>query len=163
MTDDVETIASKLTPNMVRSLTWWCRDGYVSSEVDDATRRALVRRGLGSWSSSEVALTELGFDVRKVLLERQRVAKEAELQMLADQAAAERKIREEGYEDGVRFAERRRQDEVDNLLKHLQILVSRYPECSTIITFKEMKERSDTGVVVATPVENGYEFKVRQR
>lgn len=52
---------------------------------------------------------------------------------------------------------------IQNLLKQLQILVSRYPDCSTVITFEEMEERSDVGVVVATPVENGIELKVRQR
>lgn len=102
MNDDIEKIADRLTPNMVRSLTWWCHDGSVSSEVDDSTRKGLVRRGLGTWASAQfVELTDLGRQVREVLLERQRVAKEAELQMLAERAAAERKIRDEGYEAGA--------------------------------------------------------------
>ncbi len=51
------------------------------------------------------------------------------------------------------------EQQIQNLLKQLQILVSRYPGCSTVITFREMEERSGVGVVVATPVENGIELK----
>lgn len=100
---DIEKTAAGLTPNMVKALTWWCHDGYVSSEVDDATRRGLVRRDLGSWASGgEVALSDLGFDVRKVLLAKAEAEEQAKTEALAAKAAAERKIRDEGYEAGQR-------------------------------------------------------------
>jgi hypothetical protein len=162
---DIEKTADGLTPNMVKSLTWWCHDGEISSEVDDATRRGVVRRNLGTWSSGQcVTLTDLGQQVREVLLERQRVAKEAELQMLADQAAAERKIRDEGYEAGRLLAQRQNEDQIRDLWNTVQILISRYPGCETVITVKEMEERSDLGVVsTVDEVDGGKRLKVRQR
>lgn len=55
------------------------------------------------------------------------------------------------------------EQKVQNLLKQMQILVARYPDCETVITFEEIKERSDVGVVLAQPVDDGIRLTVRQR
>jgi hypothetical protein len=85
---DIEKLAAGLTPNMVKSLTWWCHDGGISSDVEDATKRALVKRGLTAWASGErLTLTELGGQVREVLLARQQAEEESEKQALRDRNA----------------------------------------------------------------------------
>ncbi len=161
---DVEKTANRLPLNMVRSLTWWCEDGEVREDVEHATKRGLVNRGLVTWTDGpSPKLTPLGEQVREFLLVKAKAEEEARMQALAETLAAERKIRDEGYEAGVKFAEERDGDKVANLLKQLQILVSRYPDCETVITFEEMKERSDVGVVLAQPVDEGIRLQVRQR
>jgi hypothetical protein len=72
---DIPKLASSLTPNMVQSLTSWCHDKGISWDVDDSTRRALVRRELAVWSGGgNLALTALGEQVRAVLMERKGAA-----------------------------------------------------------------------------------------
>jgi hypothetical protein len=72
---DIEKLAAGLTPNMVRSLTSWCHDKGISWDVDDATRRALVKRDLAVWSGGgNVSLTSLGEQVRAVLAEKKGAA-----------------------------------------------------------------------------------------
>jgi Xaa-Pro aminopeptidase len=62
---DAEKPAAKLTLNMARALAWWCRNGMISADVDDSTRRALVRRGLGTWAGGgSVALTPAGLEAQ---------------------------------------------------------------------------------------------------
>jgi hypothetical protein len=161
---DIEKTANRLPLNMVRALTWWCQDGGIREDVENATKRGLVNRGLVTWADGpSPKLTPLGEQVREFLLAKAKAEEEAELKALADKLAAERKIRDEGYAAGVKFAEQRDGDKVENLLKQLQILVSRYPDCATVITFKEIKERSDVGVVLAQPVDDGIRLTVRQR
>lgn len=88
---DIESLSAGLTPNMVRSLTWWCLNDTINSDVDDSTKRAIVRRGLGVWSSGQcVDLTEVGRQVREVLLAKQQAEEAAKTQALAEQLAAER-------------------------------------------------------------------------
>lgn len=52
---------------------------------------------------------------------------------------------------------------IRDLWETVQILVERYPGCETVITAKEMAERSHLGVVVTTEVDGGTRLKVRQR
>lgn len=161
---DVEKTANRLPLNMVRSLTWWCQDGEVREDVEHATKRGLVNRGLVTWTEGpSPKLTPLGEQVREFLLTKAKAEEEARMQALAEKLAAERKIRDEGYEAGVKFAEERDGDKVENLLKQLQILVSRYPGCETVITFEEIKELPDVGVMLAQPVDDGIQLTVRQR
>ena len=161
---DIEKIANRLPLNMVRSLTWWCEGGEVREDVEHATKRGLVNRGLVTWTEGPTPkLTPFGEQVREFLLAKAVAEEQARLEALAEKLTAERKIRDEGYEAGVRFAEQRDGDKVENLLKQLQILVSRYPDCETTITFEEMKELSDGGVMLAQPVEDGIQLTVRQR
>lgn len=63
--EDAEKAAVKLTPSMARVLAWWCRNGVISADVDDATRRGLVHRGLGTWAGGgTVALTGAGLEAQ---------------------------------------------------------------------------------------------------
>lgn len=55
------------------------------------------------------------------------------------------------------------EQKIRDLWNLVQILLSRYPGCETVITEKEMRERSDLGVVVTTEVDGGTRLKVRQR
>lgn len=56
------------------------------------------------------------------------------------------------------------EQQIKNLTDTLQILVSRYPDCETLITDKEIVERSDAGVLMSTrQVDGGYLLKIRQR
>lgn len=162
---DVEKTAKALTLNMTRAITWWCSgEGVIHADVTDATKRGLVKRGLATWNDGLCPkLTDDGQQVRAFLLEKAKADEDAKTQALAEKCAAERKIRDEGYEAGVKFAEQRHGHEVENLLKQLQILVSRYPDCETVITREEMKERSDVGVLMAHPVDDGIRLAVRQR
>lgn len=67
---NIAKLASSLTPNMVRSLTSWCHDKGISWDVDDSTRKALVKRDLAVWSGGgNISLTSLGEQVRAVLME----------------------------------------------------------------------------------------------
>jgi hypothetical protein len=103
---DIETTASALTPNMVKTMTWWCHDGVVHADVDAGTKRALVKRGLAVWETASVPLcvhlTPLGQQVREVLEARAKAEEEAKMQAYLAKSAAERKIRESGYKDGQR-------------------------------------------------------------
>lgn len=54
-----------LTLNMNRALAWWCHNSVISADVDDATRRAIVRRGLGTWAGGgSVQLTHAGLEAQ---------------------------------------------------------------------------------------------------
>jgi hypothetical protein len=65
-------------------------------------------------------------------------------------------------ETGQQLVDQARQ--IDDLWKTVQILVSRYPNCETVITEAEMRERSDLGVVsTADQPDGGRRFWVRQR
>ena len=64
-----EEAASKLTPQMRLALTTWCQEGVVHSDTEDATKRGLVTRGLGTWVCGRVVLNELGLAVRECLME----------------------------------------------------------------------------------------------
>lgn len=103
---DIEKTASALTPNMVKSMTWWCNDGVVHADVDASTKRALVKRGLAAWEAGDVPLcvelTPLGQQVREVLLVRQKAEEDAKTQRVAQEEAAKWKYREAGYKDGHR-------------------------------------------------------------
>jgi hypothetical protein len=56
------------------------------------------------------------------------------------------------------------QQQIDNLWKTIQILISRYPNCETVTTVSEMRDRSDLGVVSTSDVpDGGRRFWVRQR
>ena len=54
---------------------------------------------------------------------------------------------------------------IRDLWNTVQILISRYPGCETVITPKEMEERSDLGVVSTIELRDsgGVLLKVRQR
>lgn len=56
------------------------------------------------------------------------------------------------------------EQQIQNLWNTIQILISRYPGCETVITEKEMRERPDIGVVstIEQP-DGGVLLKVRQR
>lgn len=72
---DIKKTAAGLTPNMVKSLTSWCHDKGISWDVDDSTRRALVKRDLAVWSGGgNLSLTPLGVRVREVLMSREGAA-----------------------------------------------------------------------------------------
>jgi hypothetical protein len=56
------------------------------------------------------------------------------------------------------------EQQIRNLWNTVQILISRYPGCETVITAKEIEERSDLGVVsTIDEVDGGKRLKVRQR
>lgn len=103
---DIDTLAASLTPNMVRTMTWWCREGVVHADVDAGTKRALVKRGLATWEAGDaplcVSLTPLGWQVREVLEAKLKAEEEARMRTALAKSAAERKIREAGYNDGYR-------------------------------------------------------------
>lgn len=102
---DIEKTASALTPNMVRSLTWWCHDGRIG-DIDNSTKRALVKRGLTTWASGEcLDLTELGQQVREVLLVRAKAEEEAKAQVVAREEAKKWEFRDAGYKDGHRVGQ----------------------------------------------------------
>lgn len=101
---DIEKTADGLTRNMVRSLTWWCHDGRIG-DIDNSTKRALVKRGLTTWASGEcLDLTDLGKQVREVLLARAKAEEEAKTQALAREEAKKWEFRQAGYDDGYRVA-----------------------------------------------------------
>lgn len=162
---DVEKTAKALTLNMVKAVTWWCSgEGVIHADVTDATKRGLVRRGLATWNDGLCPkLTDDGRKVREFLLAKAKADEDAKTQALADKADAERKIRDEGYEAGVKFAEQRHCREVENLLQQLQVLVSRYPGCETVITAEEMAALPVGGVVLAQQGPDGIRLTVRQR
>lgn len=163
---DIEKTANRLTLNMVRSLTWWCEDGEAREDVENATKRGLVNRGLATWTDGpEPKLTPLGEQVREFLLAKAKAEEEARLQALAAQLAVDRAKYDEGYEAGRKLAEQQHKDKVQDLWNVIQILVTRYPGCETAITAKELVERSDLGVVVVSDPEpdGSIRLKVRQR
>lgn len=165
--DDVEKIAKGLNDNMVKTMTWWSKGGTIQCDVPKSTQNALVKRGLAFWPPNEelcADLTELGLQVQAHLVEKAQADQDAKDRELAAKFAAERKIRDEGYEAGVKFAELRMKDEIKGLWETVQILVSRYPNCETVITESEMRDRSDLGVVsTADEPDGGRRFWVRQR
>lgn len=72
---DIHKLCAGLTPNMVKALTSWCHDRGISWDVDDSTRKALVKRDLAVWSGGgNVSLTSLGEQVRAALTEKEGVA-----------------------------------------------------------------------------------------
>lgn len=163
---DIEKTANRLPLTMVRSLTWWCQDGEVREDVEHATKRGLVNRGLVTWTDGpSPKLTPLGEQVREFLLAKAKAEEEAELKALAAQLAADRAKYDEGYEAGRKLAERQHEDKTADLWNVIQILVQRYPGCGTVITAKELEERSDLGVVVVSDPEpdGSIRLKVRQR
>lgn len=163
---NVEKTAKELTLNMVRALTWWCEDGEVREDVENATKRGLVKRGLVTWANGPCPkLTSLGEQVREFLLTKGKAEEEAKLQALADQLAADRAKYNEGYEAGQKLTQRQHEDKIRDLLNLIQIFVTRYPGCETAITAKELEERSDLGVVVVSDPEpdGSIRLKVRQR
>lgn len=110
VTDDISKLADKLTPNMVLTMTWWCsKEGVVHADVDAATKRALVKRGLAVWETTSVPLcvelTPLGRQVREVLEARAKAAEEAKNQALARESAVKWKFRQDGYDEGHRIGQ----------------------------------------------------------
>lgn len=110
MTEDISKLADKLTPNMVRTMTWWCsNEGVVHADVDAATKRALVKRGLATWETANaplcVELTGLGRQVREVLVARAKAEEEARAQALARESAEKWKFRRDGYDEGHRIGQ----------------------------------------------------------
>jgi len=69
---DTNELASKLTPQMRLALTTWCHEGVVHKDVEDATKRGLVTRGLATWGSGQcLVLNEVGLQVREVLMTKE--------------------------------------------------------------------------------------------
>jgi hypothetical protein len=68
-------------------------------------------------------------------------------------------------EENGEAGQRQPDDKVQDLWNVIQIFVTRYPGCETIITGKELEERSDIGVVVVSDPEpdGSIRLKVRQR
>jgi hypothetical protein len=100
---DIEKTAATLTDNMVKTLTWWSKGGTIQCDVPKTTQNAMVKRGLAFWPPFEelcAELTELGFQVQKYLTEKAKADQDAKDRELAAKFAAERKIRDEGYESG---------------------------------------------------------------
>lgn len=66
-------------------------------------------------------------------------------------------------ETGQLLVDQERQ--IRELWNTIQILISRYPGCETVITAKEIEERSDLGVVSTIELVDvgGVLLKVRQR
>lgn len=64
-----EEAVSKLTPQMRLALTTWCSEGVVHSDTEDATKRGLVTRGMGTWFGGRLTLTGFGEQVRECLME----------------------------------------------------------------------------------------------
>lgn len=166
--DDVAKVADKLNEIQVRTMTWWSKgDGVIQCDVPKTTQNALVKRGLAEWTSGDdlcAHLTPFGLEVQAYLFAKAEAEQKAKDEALAAKFAAERKIREEGYEAGRLLAQRQNEDKIRDLWNVIQILVCRLPGCETVITEKEMRERSDLGVVstIEQP-DGGVRLKVRQR
>jgi hypothetical protein len=100
---DIEKTAATLTDNMVLTMIWWSKGGTIQCDVPKSTQTALVKRGLAFWPPNEdrcADLTELGLQVQAYLAEKAKADQYARDCELAAKFAAERKIRDEGYESG---------------------------------------------------------------
>ena len=168
MTEDVAKVADKLNENQVRTMTWWSKgNGVIQCDVPKSTQNALVKRGLAEWTPGDdlcAHLTPFGLEVQAHLFAKAEAEQLAKDEELAAKFAAERKIRDQGYEAGRMLAQRQNEDKIRDLWNTVQILISRYPGCETTITAKEIEERSDLGVVATIDQpDGGVLLKVRQR
>lgn len=101
---DIEKAAKGLNENMAHAVIRAWRGG-VQCDVPLSTQRALVRRGLAAWDSDRedsADLTDLGLQVQEYLKEKKQADQYAKDVEIAAKFAAERKIRDEGYEAGRR-------------------------------------------------------------
>lgn len=105
---DIEKVADKLNEIQVRTMMWWSKgDGVIQCDVPKTTQNALVKRGLAEWTPGDdlcAHLTPFGLEVQKYLFARAEAEQQAKDEALAAQSAAERTIRDEGYEAGARQA-----------------------------------------------------------